>query len=188
MFDFYEPFFSLNLPKPQLDMSDYEWVKYNPRKDIQRWGVSLTSLDGDTKGIPDLDSLHEFNKLNGTNYSEIDFKIPTKYFQPFEFMPELFDLGRSHVIRLGTGGFFPFHRDFDPNVFRLVYTIKGCDENNFVWIQNNQILKLADSSWYYINTKMIHSVFSFFGCEFAVFNTLLNQKAKRSLVEHMSIK
>lgn len=188
MFDFYEPFFSLSLPAPAIDAQSLHWVQYNPRKNIPRWGASLTSLDGSVKGIPDLDSLFEFNKENGTHYSEVDFKTPTPQFQPFSFLTDHFDLGRSHVIRLGTGGFFPYHRDFDDKTFRLIYTINGCSENNLVWIQNNQVIKLADHNWYYINTKMIHSVFSFFGSEFAVFNAVLNEKAEKSLVRLMSVK
>jgi hypothetical protein len=188
MFDFYETFFSLDLYAPTINLQSMHWVKYNPRKDIQRWGASLTSLSGSTAGIPDLDSLYEYNKENGTNYSEVDFKIPTSQFTPFAFLSEKFDLGRSHIIRLGVGGFFPYHRDFDSKTFRLIYTIKGCSENNLIWIQNNQVLKLTDNHWYYINTKMIHSVFSFFGSEFAVFNVILNEKSKDSLVRMMSIK
>lgn len=188
MFDFYEPFFSLTMPTPVVDTQSLHWIQYNPRKNIQRWGASLTSLDGTVSGVPDLDSLFEFNKENGTTYSEVDFKTPTPQFLPFAFLGEHFDLGRSHIIRLGMGGFFPYHRDFDDKTFRLIYTIRGCSENNLVWIQNNQVIKLADQNWYYINTKMIHSVFSFFGCEFAVFNAVLNKKAEKSLVQLMSVK
>ena len=45
---------------------DFEWVKYNPRKDVNRWGLSVTSLDGSISGVPDLDSLFEYNKENNT--------------------------------------------------------------------------------------------------------------------------
>lgn len=188
MFDFYEPFFSISLPAPIIESNSLNWVQYNPRKKIQRWGASLTSLDGSIQGVPDLDSLYEFNKENGTTYSEVDFKTPTSQFKPFDFLTSHFDLGRSHIIRLGTGGFFPYHRDFDSHTFRLIYTISGCTENNLVWIQNNQVIKLADRNWYYINTKMIHSVFSFFGSEFAVFNVIQNKKSDQSLVRLMSVK
>ena len=188
MIEFYEPYFSLDLPKPQIDTQTLNWVRYNPRKNISRWGASLTSLDGGISGAPDLDSLFEYNKENGTSYCESDFKTPTPQFQPFEFISEFFDLGRSHIIRLGPGGFFPYHRDFDEETFRLIYTINGCHESNLVWIQNSQVLKLQDSSWYYVNTKMIHSVFSFFGSEFAVFNVVLNDKSKKNLVKLLSVK
>ena len=38
------------------NISKYEWLKYNPRKDINRYGLSVTSLDGKLTGI-DLDSI-----------------------------------------------------------------------------------------------------------------------------------
>ncbi|MBX3032387.1 MAG: hypothetical protein KF865_00555 [Bdellovibrionaceae bacterium] len=38
-----------------------DWKPYNPRKNIARQGLSLTSLDGGLGGIPDLDSLMEYN-------------------------------------------------------------------------------------------------------------------------------
>ena len=38
----------------------FDWVKYNPRKDVNRWGLSITSLDGGLSGVPDLDSLYEY--------------------------------------------------------------------------------------------------------------------------------
>ena len=53
------------LPNPHQKVAiteeQFEYVKYNPRKDIDRWGLSLTSLDGEMSGIPDLDSLLEYN-------------------------------------------------------------------------------------------------------------------------------
>ena len=74
MFEYYEPYFTLDLPASPIDTkaSDVKWVQYNPRKPIARWGASITSLDGGTSGIPDLDSLKEYNKEHGTDYTEKD--------------------------------------------------------------------------------------------------------------------
>lgn len=188
MIEYYENYFALNLPTPQVDTSRLNWLQYNPRKTVPRWGASLTSLDGKLTGVPDLDSIYEYNKINGTQYSEKDFKVKTPLYEPFNFLDQYFDLGRSHYLKLGTGGFFPYHRDFDSDTFRLIYTISGCDAHNLVWIQHDKIIKLENNRWYYINTKMIHSVFSFFGSEFVVFNMLYNDKAKKSLVDLMSVK
>ncbi len=188
MIEYFEPVIQLDLPTPPIDLPGLAWHPYNPRKQIQRWGASLTSLDGKTDGVPDLDSLLEYNKENGTGYREKDFNQKTEQFRPFDFLEDHFDLGRSHVLRLGTGGFFPYHRDFDPDTFRLLYTIQGCQSHNLVWILNNQVIQLQDQTWYYINTKMPHSVFSFFGSEFAVFNVLHNDKAQKSLLKLMHVK
>ena len=189
MFEYFEPFAQLNLPTPEVDLSQLNWVQYNPRKEIARWGSSLTSLDGGTGGIPDLDSIAEYNHIHKTSFREKDFNVQTDAFKKnFQFMDEKFDVGRSHIIRLGSGGFFPPHRDLDPDALRLIYTIHGCEPNNFVVILNNQVVQLNNKHWYYINTKMVHSVFSFFGCEFAVFNVINNEKSQSSLVSSFSVK
>ena len=41
--------------------SNFSYVKYNKRKNIDRWGLSITSLDGGLSGVPDLDSLYFYN-------------------------------------------------------------------------------------------------------------------------------
>lgn len=190
MFEYYETYFSLNLPQSKIDpmASEVNWVQYNPRKKISRWGASLTSLDGKMNGIPDLDSLREYNREHRTEYSEKQFNVKTPIFKYFDFLDAHFDLGRSHLIRLGSGGFFPYHRDYDEDTFRLIYTIGGCDEQSLVWVLQDKVIKLQNRHWYYINTKMVHSLFSFFGSEFAVFNVIATEKSKKSLVDLMSIK
>ena len=47
---------------------NFDYVRYNPRKEIDRWGLSITSLDGGLSGTPDLDSLPNYNKENNTQY------------------------------------------------------------------------------------------------------------------------
>jgi hypothetical protein len=189
MIEYLEPFIALDLPAPAFDTSTLPFVQYNPRKNVNRWGSSLTSLDGGVSGVPDLDSLYEYNKLNGTNYREKDFTVKTEtYKKNFQFLDEKFDLGRSHIIRLGTGGFFPYHRDLDPETFRLIYTINNCDPNSLVLLLGDKVMPLESKRWYYLNTKMVHSVFSFFGSEFAVFNVINNDKSKNSLLTSLHVK
>ena len=58
------------LDDPEKLISHPGWVKYNPRKDgYNRYGLSVTSADGGFSGIPDLDSLREYNKINGTTFN-----------------------------------------------------------------------------------------------------------------------
>ena len=56
---------------------NFEYVRYNPRKNVDRWGLSITSADGGLTGRPDLDSLKEYNKEHGTNWLEDSFNVPT---------------------------------------------------------------------------------------------------------------
>lgn len=79
----------LNLESLQLQDFENDWKQYNPRKPIARWGLSLTSLDGGMTGNPDLDSLFEFNRLNGTKYGESGGHLPSNLLyrglSPFKF-------------------------------------------------------------------------------------------------------
>ena len=93
--------------------NNYQWVKYNPRKNIDRWGLSITSLDGGLSGKPDLDSLYEYYKETGIIHREPDFNVKTAVYDFFkESLGPLQEyLGRTHVIKLNQGAYFPPHRD-----------------------------------------------------------------------------
>ena len=66
----------------RLEESTHLWRKYNPKKNKNgRYGISLTSLDGGDSGIPDLDSIREFNEENGTSYDEVSFREKAEFFK-----------------------------------------------------------------------------------------------------------
>ena len=69
--------------------SHTEWKQYNPRKGVNRYGLSVTSLDGGYSGVPDLDSILEFNKLNNTKYIETDFNVKTDVVSQIPNLDEL---------------------------------------------------------------------------------------------------
>ena len=146
--------------------SNFEYVRYNPRKDINRWGLSLTSLHGGLDGIPDLDSLREYNKENNTGIRESDFSVQTPVMEhpgikemvaPWEN-----DIFRSHVLKLGPGGFFPPHRDIYqqyPESFRLIAPLKNTSQGSY-FILDEKILHWDVGSLYYINTAKSHTLFN----------------------------
>lgn len=176
-FDFgsYEDLIELHLDQPNfLNFDSLRWLQYNPRKTVNRFGCSITSLDGLDNGVPDLDSLVEFNKLHGTSYSELDFRKPTVHARPFETFLNEFAVGRSHFLKLCPGGFFPWHRDNDLQTFRIIYTIRGCESSDLVWVHNDKVLELQNAKWYFINTKKKHCLFSFSESIMAVFNVQTN--------------
>lgn len=187
----YEDCIELQIPidLEKLNKVDFNWQQYNPRKNIRRFGCSITSLDGKDLGIPDLDSLLEYNKQHATEYTEKDFQIPTIHAKPFTYFLSRFQVGRSHYIKLESGGFFPWHRDPDIDTFRIIYTIKNCDSNNLIWVENDRVLKLESNRWYFINTKKKHCLFSLENtCIFTVFNVLDTPRNIGQLSYHMIIK
>lgn len=171
------------------------WQIYQPHKPgHNRFGLSVTSLDGGFTGEPDLYSLREYNKMNGTTFNESHFKRRTNI---VEFIPELKELldyfepgvGRVHFLRLDKGGFFPPHRDNGAIVnvptFRIIVPINKCHPNEFKWVQEDHFLKLDPGTAYFINTTKIHSVFSYVdNCLLLVMNvnaepTILDKLVKR---------
>lgn len=147
------------------------WKPYQPHKPgYNRFGLSVTSLDGGFSGEPDLYSLREYYKLTGKNYNEIDFKSRTNL---VEFIPELNpildffepNLGRTHFLRLDRGGFFPPHRDngavISAETFRILVPINNFYTNDMKWIQEEKVLNLTLGQVYFINTSKLHSLFSF---------------------------
>src|SRR5210317_1132442 len=59
----------INTRQIMKDLEPYKdsWKPYNLRNPNNRWGLSVTSLDGKLSGIPDLDSLLQYNKIHGTS-------------------------------------------------------------------------------------------------------------------------
>lgn len=171
------------------------WVKYQPHKPNNRYGLSVTSLDGGFSGEPDLYSLREWNQMNGTEYWEADFKARTNI---VEFIPELNpfldffgnSLGRVHFLRLDAGGFFPPHRDngaiVDSPTFRIIVPINNFGKNQMKWIQEEEVLSLETGRTYFINTTRVHSVFSFTdNCTMLVLNVIANKDVLDKLVRRV---
>jgi len=184
----YEDCIELSIPVDVIDLTTLNWVRYNPRKKIERYGCSITSMDGNDTGVPDLDSVLEYNRENGTHLQETDFAIQTKHSFPFKEFLNRFTVGRCHYIKLPPGGFFPWHRDVDPNTFRIIYTVEHCSPIDFVWLEDDKILELQDQRWYYINTRKKHAVFSFQTAIFAVFNVFTTEQNLHQLEQHFHIK
>lgn len=159
---------NINILEKELTQFANDWKTYNPRKPNNRQGLSVTSLDGHLSGLPDLDSLFEYNKLNSTSVTEADINIKTpvahavKTLQP---LLEMFDtLGRSHFIRLNKGGFFPPHRDgkiLGVTCFRILTMCHNCNPGQFVFLYENKKVILEPGRPYFINTRKEHSVFSY---------------------------
>ena len=171
-----------------LKSVNYNWVQYNPRKKNDRFGCSITSLDGGDSGTPDLDSVSEYNRINKVSLNESNFNVPTVHATPFNYFLNNFKVGRSHYLKLNHGGHFPWHRDMDSDTFRIIYTIQNCDKESLVWLQDDRVLPLDSGRWYYINTKVQHAVVSFSECIFAVFNVLDTRENVKKLKSNFRVR
>lgn len=157
--------FTLNDPHDVVNTLEdkFDFVKYNPRKPIDRWGLSITSLDGSMSGIPDLDSIREYNIENNTQHEEEDFNVPTLAYENFKEILDPFEpwLFRTHVLKLNPGGFFPPHRDaLGLRSFRLIAPLKNCDAPGVNFILENKILNFHLGRVYFVDTVKMHYIFN----------------------------
>ena len=148
--------------KPYLD----KWVPYNKNKpEYKRYGLSLFSLDGGISGEVDLNSIYEYNQKNKTHYTELSFRTPTFYWKKFSALSEPLkgiekSLGRSHLIKLDNGGFFPPHRDLGMDTFRFISFFKS-DPDVFTFLLNDKKFFFVTNRLYFFNARKTHSLFSF---------------------------
>ena len=154
----------------ELEPFASDWKPYNPAKgNFHRWGLAVTSLDGGLSGDPDLTSLREYNKIHGTQLDEMSFCELTPVYKACPSMHALVDpflpfLGRSHFLKFGTGGFFPYHRDgvgaTKSQTFRIFVPLYLRSARDFVFLLGNDRIHLERSRAYFINTYMEHAVIS----------------------------
>ena len=160
----------LNCPSlmDNLELYDDKWFKYNPRKDIKRYGLSIINDTGELVPGPDLDSLPQYNKENNTTLSEIDFKTPTPVFEIDQIKglltPMKNFLLRTHFLKLPPGGYFPPHRDEalrDENrmlSFRILSPIYNTDFPNVQFMLDSNFVNFKQGSLYVVNTFKSHSL------------------------------
>lgn len=176
---------------------NFTYVRYNPRKSIERYGLSITSADGGMSGRPDLDSLLEYNKENNTNYAETDFVVPTPVFD-YPDLKKLIDpwkdnIYRSHVLKLAPGGFFPVHRDsnnLNVDTFRLIVPLENCQFPNTIFLLEDRILQWKPGTLYFLNTLKMHTLFnaSMSSSYWIVFNVFLNETTASSILKNLKQK
>ena len=173
---------------------NFEYVKYNPRKDINRYGLSITSLDGGLSGRIDLDSLYEYNKEHNTNYNERDFATSTPVYEYEDLKnciaPIKKDIFRSHVLKINPGGYFPAHRDFygmDIDSFRIIIPLANMNPPSFTFIIEDKIQQWNMGSLYFVDTAKVHNRFnaSFDPTYMVVFNVDLNETTIKFITQNM---
>ena len=163
---------------------NFEYVKYNPRKDVNRYGLSITSLSGGVDGVPDLDSILEYNRENGTEYTENDFATPTPVYD-YPSLSKVLDpikdhICRSHVLRMDPGGFFPPHRDFGGDNFtsyRILIPLQNMNPPDFSFIVEDKIQNWVNGYLYFLDAAKMHYLFnaSFASTYMIVLNVVINK-------------
>lgn len=190
---------TINTLKYQQMLQDHPgWKQYNTYKDgYNRYGLSVTSLDGGYSGVPDLESLSEYYKETGKMYYDKDFTVRTPLSYEIPEVAELCDffedsLCRSHFLKLDKGGFFPPHRDHDwhlPNdVFRIIVPFGNFSKYHMSWIFDDKVIELREGVTYFMNTTKAHSLFSYVdNCMMLVLNVKADQDTMVKMIRKMRV-
>ena len=171
----------------QWTEDNFEYVRYNPRKKVARYGLSITSLDGGVSGVPDLDSLYEYNKEHGTTYREYSFTVPTPVYENKDLKDCIQKwekyMFRTHILKLDPGGFFPPHRDMRDlkfESFRLIIPLKEVNPPDVNFVVDGKILNWVPGRMYFVNTAKVHYLFN--GCSYPSYWLVLNIKTSEESV------
>ena len=180
--------------KENLKLYQDSWVQYNPRKNIPRQGLSVTSLDGGLSGVPDLASLREYNIENNLSLDETSFTAKTKIWDLVKSALDPFKdhLGRTHLIRMPMTGCFPTHRDDssrENKSFRLFLPIDKCNPPDTYFILNKNNLNFVHGHVYFIDTCKEHVLFTCGATSmFLVANIILNEDSVDAVLKNLLIK
>ena len=154
----------------EIEQFKDDWKPYNVKKPNNRWGLSITSLDGKLSGIPDLDSLSEYNNRHGTTLTNHDINTYTNVYSTSPELQKIIEpwkpwLGRCHYLKLNSGGFFPEHYDINKLDYtyedvRLVGFVNRNSKDTMKFIYEDTVMNVKEGSLYYFNASKRHSVFS----------------------------
>jgi hypothetical protein len=182
----------INEPEVLTQLTQFKdnWCPYNQKKDSEdrvtnnRWGLPVTSRDGDVMNNYHLNSFGYMQEYHNSELKESDFTTPTEVYHAvpeFKKLVDIFspDIGRVHLLRVDQGGFFPPHRDFAgvaPEYFRLTCVFGNASEFNYAQQLDDKLFRPNRNSLYFVNFQLNHSVFSFSD---NLYNLILTVKLNR---------
>ena len=183
----------------ELAQFNNSWQPYNRKKPNNRFGLSITSLDGGLSGIPDLDSLYEYNKTHNTNINNQDIKTYTSVYDKMPTLQKVIKpwqpwLGRCHFLKLNEGGFFPEHYDINKldysyDDIRLIAFVNRNDKHGMKFLYEDKLQSVKEGSLYWFNASKRHSVFSMQDdCIMIVFCLKFDEKLFETIVSEYKLK
>jgi len=151
--------------KDQQALKDL-WRPFQPKEGIlnDRDSILLYGMEGDEPTSPT--GLSQIKKKFGYKPKESEFSIPTSARALLTCCHELFDyfdpLGRSFIIKLNAGGFYPRHRDhllLNRDTFRLIVFL-GNSQDQLEWEVDGHIKTFLPNTVYYVDTRKMHRLSS----------------------------
>lgn len=141
-----------------------KWRDYLPRPDRpnNRYGLLLSGLPGNTCESPA--SLPEIRRENqDPTIHDIDLNVFTDAYYGLPSLQPIMDffapLGRTYLLKMGPGSYFPPHRD-DPllsrKTFRIAGFLGGVEEDNYIWYMDNRRINISPGDFAYVDTRKTH--------------------------------
>ena len=152
-----------NTSKLIEEIAQFDFAQYNTEKsNIPRLGLSVTSLDGNINS-GDLES------LNGTEYRESSFSKLTPVYYKSSEVQKIVDpfkpwIGRTHILNIRRGGYFPPHRDelsVEQHTFRVIIPLRAFNPPHNYLLYNDRVTYMNEGQAYFMNTNAVHSDMSF---------------------------
>lgn len=156
----------INLGKLEQELKawDNSWVPYLRREGVtnDREGLLLVGAEGDKVG--DSLSMPEVRERLGARVEESDLTYRTELYDALPSLHPILDmfetLGRTMLVKLNKGGWFPPHRDHPQltrDTFRLVgFVSRSCGHSNFEWEHDYRRVNIEPGRVYYVDTRKTH--------------------------------
>ena len=182
----------------EIKQFDNDWHQYNVFKpEIQRFGLDIINESGELVPGPAVNSLIEWNKKYGTEWTEKDFTETTPVYDKCPEVQKLIDpikgfAARTHILKLPQGGFFPPHRDnnwYEQETFRLIMPLTNPNPRPFRFILEDKTLYWNLGKLYAVNTTLEHCLFNMGNVDslWIVVNALITQEAIEYVCNNMEI-
>ena len=128
----------------------------------ERFYLDITSPDGSIGH----GTVSDYNKINNTSLAVDEFNVFTNLYHKSLILQESlsgFDgLGRSAVLKMNRGGYFPPHRDMrtpDYNLFRVIIPLRNTGYPDSCLMLEDKVISLEEGRFYYFNAAKMHSLF-----------------------------
>lgn len=155
--------------RKEMALFENDWVPYLQKEGVanDREGMLLTSLPGSShqEGL----SIPEARVKTGNNLlHDMDFNQPTELYHSLECLHPILEpfgeLGRTFLVKVNKGGFFPPHKDF-PLITRKTFRIcaflsESCSSDNFEWVMDGRQMDIVPGCSYYVDTRKTHRTHS----------------------------
>lgn len=139
------------------------WRPFQPKKDIinDREAIILYGFSDDLPSSPA--GLSQYKAALGYKPQEVDLKFPTAAGEQIESLKEVFTyfspMGRSFLLRLNAGGFFPPHRDsilLSRKTIRLIAFLGNENMTGLEWEVEGRRTYFQTNTIYYVDTRKMH--------------------------------